>query len=41
MDALAEVVGRFAPLMRQHLADEEDLVIPLILERARLDPEFN
>ncbi|WP_374632375.1 hemerythrin domain-containing protein [Paracoccus sp. (in: a-proteobacteria)] len=41
LDALADVSGRFAPLLRQHLADEEDLVIPLILERARLDPEFS
>ncbi|AUH65743.1 hemerythrin domain-containing protein [Paracoccus zhejiangensis] len=41
VDALAAVVDRFAPLLRQHLADEEDLVIPLILERARQDPEFS
>lgn len=41
IDALAEVVERFAPIMRQHLADEEGIVIPLILERARADPEFS
>lgn len=41
IDALAGVVERFAPILRQHLADEEDIVIPLILERARSDPEFS
>lgn len=40
VDALADVVDRIAPLLRQHLADEEDIVIPLILERAKADPEF-
>lgn len=40
VDALAEVVERFRPIVHQHLADEEDIVIPLILERARSDPEF-
>lgn len=40
VDGLAEVVDRIAPLLRQHLADEEDIVIPLILERAKADPEF-
>ncbi|MDO5604170.1 MAG: hemerythrin domain-containing protein [Paracoccus sp. (in: a-proteobacteria)] len=40
VDELAEVVDRIAPLLRQHLADEEDIVIPLLLERARVDPEF-
>lgn len=40
VDGLADVVDRIAPLLRQHLADEEDIVIPLILERAKADPEF-
>lgn len=40
VDELANEIARTAPLLRQHLADEEDIVIPLILERARLDPEF-
>lgn len=40
VEALAEVTARFRPILRQHLADEEDIVIPLILERARADPEF-
>lgn len=40
VDDLAAVVDRIAPLLRQHLADEEDIVIPLILERAATDPEF-
>lgn len=40
VDALAGTVDRIAPLLRQHLADEEDIVIPLILERAKADPEF-
>jgi hypothetical protein len=37
---MANVMGRFRPIVRQHLADEEDIVIPLILERARKGPEF-
>lgn len=40
VDGLAGAVDRIAPLLRQHLADEEDIVIPLILERAKADPEF-
>ncbi|MBN8629273.1 MAG: hemerythrin domain-containing protein [Rhodobacterales bacterium] len=40
VDDLAASVDRVAPILRQHLADEEDIVIPLILERARQDPEF-
>ena len=40
VDALAETMQRFRPVMLQHLADEEDIVIPLILEKARSDPEF-
>ena len=40
VDALAVTVARIAPLLRQHLADEEDIVIPLILDRAKADPEF-
>lgn len=40
VDGLADAVDRIAPLLRQHLADEEDIVIPLILERAKADPEF-
>lgn len=40
VDALADEFALASPLLRQHLADEEDLVIPLILERARSDPEF-
>ncbi|MFV0334200.1 MAG: hemerythrin domain-containing protein [Tropicimonas sp.] len=40
VDDLAAVVERIAPILGQHLADEEEIVIPLILERARLDPEF-
>lgn len=40
VDDLAATVDRIAPLLRQHLADEEDIVIPLILERAKADPEF-
>ncbi len=40
VDALAEAMQRFRPVMLQHLADEEDIVIPLILEKARSDPEF-
>lgn len=40
IDALAAVTERIAPLLRQHLADEEEIVIPLILERARADPDF-
>lgn len=39
-DELARVMARFAPLLTRHLADEEDIVIPLILERARTDPGF-
>ncbi len=38
---LAAAVNRIAPILRQHLADEEDIVIPLILERVRDDPEFS
>lgn len=33
-------LGRFDRTLSRHLDDEEDLVIPLILERARTDPEF-
>lgn len=40
VEALAGMTGRFRPIMSEHLADEEDIVIPLILERARKDPEF-
>jgi iron-sulfur cluster repair protein YtfE (RIC family) len=40
VDALAEMMNRFRPTMLQHLADEEEIVIPLILERAQSDPEF-
>lgn len=40
VDALAGVMSRFRPAMLQHLNDEEEIVIPLILERARSDPEF-
>jgi hemerythrin-like domain-containing protein len=41
VDALAETVERIAPLLKQHLSDEEEIVIPLILERARMGPEFS
>jgi iron-sulfur cluster repair protein YtfE (RIC family) len=40
VDALAKVMDRFRPTMLQHLNDEEEIVIPLILERAQSDPEF-
>jgi iron-sulfur cluster repair protein YtfE (RIC family) len=40
-DEMADVVDRFGRILRQHLADEEDLVIPLIIERAHSDPEFS
>ncbi|MFB2531935.1 hemerythrin domain-containing protein [Paracoccus sp. p3-h83] len=40
VDGLADTVNRIAPLLRQHLADEEEIVIPLILDRARSDPDF-
>ena len=36
----AAVLARFGLLLGRHLDDEEDLVIPLILERARADPDF-
>lgn len=39
-DEMADVVDRLGRILRQHLADEEDLVIPLIIERAHADPEF-
>lgn len=39
-DEMASVLDRFGRILRQHLADEEDLVIPLILERARADADF-
>ncbi|HMJ42485.1 MAG TPA: hypothetical protein VK522_09410 [Pseudolabrys sp.] len=35
-----EIVGLDRTLLR-HLEDEEDLIIPLILERARDDPHFS
>ena len=41
VDDLAGVMSRIAPILDQHLADEEDIVIPLILERARNDPGFS
>jgi len=40
VDDLARVFDRTAPILRQHLADEEDIVIPLILEKAGSDPDF-
>ncbi|MFS4438851.1 hemerythrin domain-containing protein [Paracoccaceae bacterium GXU_MW_L88] len=40
VDALADALKSFDPLLRQHLDDEEEIVIPLILERAENDPEF-
>lgn len=39
-DKAIDDLKRFGGLLRQHLTDEEDLVIPLILERARADPDF-
>ncbi|MDO5527766.1 MAG: hemerythrin domain-containing protein [Paracoccus sp. (in: a-proteobacteria)] len=36
VDRMAEELSGFTRLLRQHLADEEDLVIPLILEKAEL-----
>lgn len=39
-DEMAGVADRFGRILRQHLADEEDLVIPLIIERAQTDAEF-
>jgi hypothetical protein len=40
VDDLAAAIAAFDRNLRRHLDDEEDLVIPLILERARNDPEF-
>ena len=40
LDAMAATTAKFRRAMTQHLDDEEDLVIPLILERALADPEF-
>ncbi|WP_323777697.1 hemerythrin domain-containing protein [Leisingera sp.] len=40
LDELVTVVKHTAPLLRQHLGDEEEIVIPLLLERARSDPDF-
>lgn len=39
-DDMAETAGLFTAILRQHLGDEEDIVIPLIIERAQDDPEF-
>jgi hemerythrin-like domain-containing protein len=38
-DRMVEALDAFEKILIQHLADEEDLVIPLLLDRAR-DPEF-
>ncbi len=39
-DRLGERITAFDRIMLRHLEDEEDLIIPLILERARDDDEF-
>ena len=40
VDDLSGAIGVFERNLLRHLDDEEDLIIPLILERARDDPEF-
>jgi hypothetical protein len=37
---LGETLADFRPLLVRHLDDEEDIVIPLIIERGRTDPRF-
>jgi hypothetical protein len=37
---LGETLTGFRPLLVRHLDDEEDIVIPLIIERGRTDPRF-
>lgn len=39
-DAAAGTLGRFRKVLGRHLDDEEDLVIPLLLERAAADPDL-
>ncbi len=39
-DDLAVTLARFGKVLARHLDDEEDLVIPYLLERARSDPDF-
>ena len=39
-DDLAATLARFGKVLARHLDDEEDLVIPYLLERARKDPDF-
>ncbi|MNW19236.1 hypothetical protein D3C71_2191420 [compost metagenome] len=39
-DRLAAQVTSFDKVLIRHLEDEEDLIIPLILERSRDDPNF-
>ncbi|MDB5707240.1 MAG: cation-binding protein [Sphingomonas bacterium] len=38
-DGMIAALGDFENILTRHLADEEDLIIPLLLDRAR-DPEF-
>lgn len=37
---LGETVTGFRPLLVRHLDDEEDIIIPLLIERGRSDPAF-
>jgi len=39
-ERLAGVIEAFDRTLLRHLGDEEDLIIPLILERTRDDPNF-
>jgi len=39
-EAIAGAIRRFERNLIRHLDDEEDLVVPLILERSRDDPDF-
>ena len=39
-ERLAGEIERFDRTLLRHLEDEEDLIIPLILERTRDDPNF-
>ncbi|AHD02535.1 cation-binding protein [Leisingera methylohalidivorans DSM 14336] len=40
LDELLALIKHTAPLLRQHLGDKEEIVIPLLLERVRSDPDF-
>jgi hypothetical protein len=33
-DGFADVADGFLKILRQHLADEEDLIVPVILDRS-------